>query len=373
MLAMVVTCQTYPSLRSSMMFNPKRLAIARKRRQLTKKELAERAGLSQLTLTRIETGKTPEPSDETVAALAGVLRYPQTFFFLDDLEEPQEEAVSFRSLAAMTAKQQNAALASGAIGIAFDDYVTARYNLPSADMLDLRHESPAAAAQALRNAWGLGNKPIPHMTRLLESKGVRVFSLSESNKNVDAFSFWRGATPYVFLNTFKSAERSRFDAAHELGHLVLHIHGATAGRDVERDADQFASSFLMPREDLQSYLPTVMSLPKLIEAKRRWGVSLAALARNAYELSRVSEWHYRDLCKHMSSKGYRTKEPNPMPREESVLWRKVFQLLWHDRMDRAALAKELSFPVDEIEALVGGLYGDKVKDVAEKRPALKVV
>ena len=85
------------------------------------------------------------------------------------------------------------------------------------------------------------------MIKLLESKGVRVFSLAENTKNVDAFSCWRNDVPYIFLNTFKSADRSRLDAAHELAHLVLHRHGGPRqGREAEIEANSFASSFLMP-------------------------------------------------------------------------------------------------------------------------------
>lgn len=347
------------------MFNRGRLAIARKRRQLTKKELAVKAGVSQITLTRIENGETTDPSEETVAALARALAYPVEFFYLDDCEQLSTESVSFRSLSSLTARQRDAALASGTIAFLLDDWVTERFNLPKPDLLDLRDESPGAAAAALRDHWGLGFKPIPHMTRLLEAKGVRVFSLSEKNKNVDAFSCWRGENPYVFLNTFKSAERSRFDAAHELAHLVLHIHGASGQRDVERDADRFASAFLVPSGDLISRMPKVLSLSQLIRSKDRWGVSVSALARSCFDEGLVSDWHYRELCKKMSMLGYRSKEPNPKAREESVLWKKVFESLWRDRLTKDHVAKALCLPPDEIEALLGGLYGDAAIPVGE--------
>src|SRR3546814_18887947 len=88
------------------------------------------------------------------------------------------------------------------------------------------------------------------MVHLLESRGIRVFSLSENTKEVDAFSVWRDDAPYVFLNRFKSAERSRYDAAHELAHLCLHKHGGAAAeyRDssVEKETSAFAGAFLMP-------------------------------------------------------------------------------------------------------------------------------
>ena len=54
--------------------------------------------------------------------------------------------------------------------------------------------------------------------------------MAENTVTVDAFSVWREYTPYIFLKLMKTAEHSRFDAAHELGHLVLHRHGGPKGR-----------------------------------------------------------------------------------------------------------------------------------------------
>src|SRR5204862_8230678 len=141
------------------------------------------------------------------------------------------------------------------------DYVSAKFNLPEPKLIDLSHErDPGAAARTVRHVWALGEQPISSMIKLLESKGVRVFSLAENTKNVDAFSCWRNDVPYVFLNTFKSAERSRVDAAHELGHLVLHKHGgAKQGRSAEHEAHLFAASFLMPRDDVLATIPFVTS------------------------------------------------------------------------------------------------------------------
>lgn len=357
------------------MFSPVRLAIARKRRQMTKKALAEQAGISQITLTRIETGQTQEPEDNTIESLAKVLRYPKKFFYLDDCDELLPRSVSFRSLSALTARQRDAALASGVLAHLLDDWVTQRFNVPAPDLLDLRDEKPVAAATALRRHWGLGFRPIPNLIRLLEAKGVRVFSLAESNKNVDAFSCWRLGVPYVFLNTFKTAERSRFDAAHELGHLVMHIHGEPSGREVEREADLFASAFLVPREDFVAHVPRVGSLEQLIFSKARWGVSVAALARAAYDTGLVSDWHYRDLCKEMSCRGYRTEEPSPRERDQSLLWKKVLETLWQDRITKDHIADELGLPTDEISSLVGGLLGDNddQPQSSRKYPSLRAV
>jgi Zn-dependent peptidase ImmA (M78 family) len=108
---------------------------------------------------------------------------------------------------------------------------------------------------------------------------------------VDAFSCWRNDIPYVFLNTFKSAERSRLDASLELAHLILHKHGGPQqGRDAEIEANNFASSSLMPKADVRSRIPFVSRLDELVVAKKRWGVSTGALAYRLHKLGILRDW-----------------------------------------------------------------------------------
>ena len=340
------------------MFNPQRLSLARKRRRLSSKGFAELLGMSPVTVTRLEKANN-EPEDETVDLIAKVLGFPRSFFFGGDIDDLPKDAASFRSLTSMTARERDAALAAGSLAYLLSDYVSAKFNLPEPKLIDLSHErDPAAAARTLRQVWALGEQPISNMVRLLESKGVRVFSLAENTKNVDAFSCWRNDIPYVFLNTFKSAERGRLDAAHELAHLILHKHGGPRqGRDAEIEANNFASSFLMPSADVKSRIPFVARLDDLVAAKKRWGVSTAALAYRLHKMGILSDWQYRTFCIQINQRGYRTSEPNGLPREESVVWKKVLTDLWSDKISKNQIAAELHLPVDELENLVFGLTG----------------
>jgi Zn-dependent peptidase ImmA (M78 family) len=193
------------------------------------------------------------------------------------------------------------------------------------------------------------------MIHLLESKGIRVFSLAEEAREVDAFCTWYDCKPFVFLNTMKSAERSRFDAAHELGHLVRDVysmqHGEAHGLEMERQADAFASAFLMPKESVIANKPPVFTIKYLMKLKHYWGVSLAALAYRYNALAQVTEWNYRNLCIEMAKNGYRTNEPEPMERESSQLLTKVLDFLQSQKLGRAEIAKNLFISVDEINAL----------------------
>ena len=79
---------------SWIMFNHNRLALARKRRRLTAKRLAECARVSAVTITRLEKGEN-QPDDSTVLRLSDALNYPVGFFFGDDPEPINIDAVSF--------------------------------------------------------------------------------------------------------------------------------------------------------------------------------------------------------------------------------------------------------------------------------------
>lgn len=344
------------------------MVIARQRRKLSSKCLAEKVGLTAVHVSRLENG-VHDPEDATLAAIAKVLNFPVDFFCGDEIDPVTKDAVSFRSMTSMKAADRDAAIAAGHIAYLLADWTAARYNLPSPDLIEASQErDPARAARWLRQHWGLGEQPIKHMIKLMEAKGIRVFSLAESTATLDAFSVWRGDTPYVFLNTAKSAERSRFDAAHELGHLVMHKHGGPQqGKSAEYEAQLFASSFLMPQSDVEAKIPRALTLDQIIIAKRRWGVSAAALAYRLNKLGILSDWLYRGMVIEMGRREYRKNEPNEMEREESVVWQKVFSDLWSKKITKDTIAAELHVPIAEIENLIFGLVIRKGASPTERR------
>jgi len=357
-------------------FNPTRFAVARKRRGYTKSELAEKLGVTLRTITSYETGESA-PSMETFVRLQTVLGFPPAFFDGDDLDEPACFDVSFRSLSTMSAKLRDMALSQGALAIHLNRWFEGIFELPVPNLPDLGAETdPEVAAEYLREAWGIGQQPIKNMIHLLESKGVRVFSIAVESKSVDAFSTWKGDTPFVFLNRFKSAERSRFDAAHELCHLTMHRHGGPTGRSAELEANRFASAFLMPRSGVLGHLPEQPHLRELLRIKRIWNVSVAALCHRLHELNALSEWYYKSLMVEISRRGYRTHEPQGSPRETSLVLPKLLSSLYReDSLSRAQIAEKLAILPSDLEALLfslvmTGISGGKNAGKPAGNPAL---
>ncbi len=329
---------------------------------LTKKALAEAINVARHTVLRWEELDSllpaPEPTSENIKALERVLGFPKEFFFGQDAAIPTQELVSFRSQTSMSASERDAALAAGEIGCMIWEWVAAKFNLPEVNIPDLRSiVDPESVAQTLRHEWALGERPISNMIQLLESKGVRVFSLAENTSHVNAYSFWRKEQPFVFLNNFKTSECSRFDAAHELGHLVLHRDGYSSGRAAEDQANRFASAFLMPRADVVAVLPRVLNLSQLIESKARWKVSVAALTHRVHKLGLTTEWRNRDLCIELAKRGYNKSEPYGIEWERSVVWDKVLRELFLEKTTHEDIARELSLPPHELNGLLFGIIG----------------
>lgn len=335
--------------------NPKQITFARVRRRLTKAQLAKELGISSRSLQNYESGASA-PDLETLARISTLLNFPKQFFFLDeDMPEINEHAVSFRKLSKMTDAMKFCTFAAGAIAFKVNQWIEDRFSLPVANLPDLSDLPPEEAAATLRREWGLGNAPVPNMIHLLESKGIRVFSLAEEAREVDAFCTWHEGKPFIFLNTIKSAERSRFDAAHELGHLVRDVytmqHGQSHSQEMERQADAFAAAFLMPAQSVSVNQPPAYTIKYLMRLKHYWGVSLAALAYRFSSLGLISEWNYRNLCIEISKRGFRTKEPEPMERETSQLLTKVMEILHSRKQGRGEIAESLSLSVYEVDTL----------------------
>jgi Zn-dependent peptidase ImmA (M78 family)/DNA-binding XRE family transcriptional regulator len=356
------------------MFNPRRLSLARKRRRLTATALAEQSGLAVDTISRLESGSNP-PDQTTIARLVRVLNFPESFFFDCDPEEIDTGAVSFRSFSKMSAKERDAAISAGSLGLQLGAWVEDRFNLPSPKLLDLSYEdNPENAAHSMRQFWGIGERPIGNLMGLLETNGVRVFSLSENTASVNAFSFWRDDKPYVFLNNFKTAESSIFDAAHELAHLVMHKHGdPKETRSAEREANRFASAFLMPERDVRANVPRRITVDSVLHCKKRWRVSAMAMAYRLNALGLLSDWQYKSICIELGKRGFRSGEPGGIERETSAVWRKVLTQLWSEKTTKNDIAASLHLPLDELEGLIWNLAGVEQRPPSQTEPRLRAV
>lgn len=338
------------------MVTPSRIALARKRRGMTLAQLSDRSGISLQSLSNYETGRTA-PGSTTLNKLASALDFPAAFFQGPPLEELPADGISWRARSKTSPRVLDAARAAGTLGAMLYAWIAESFRLPVVDVPSLGRPDPETAAAMVRTRWELGEAPAPNMVHLLEAHGVRVFSLDPDHAEVDAFAVWREGVPFVFLNTLKSAERGRFDAAHELGHLVMHgSEHACSGPEAERQANTFASAFLMPRASVLGHMPSGAHVDQIIRGKRIWKVSAMALTYRLHDLGLLTDWQYRSTCAELSRLGYRSAEPEGMgERETSQVLTKVFAALRTKGVKPSAVAAELGLTSEEMNRLLFGL------------------
>jgi len=348
--------------------NPARLTSAREYRGYSKTELARRIGVSVQALTYYEKGD-DHPKPENLELLAKELRFEKEYFFGCDFNSISPEKVTFRSRRNLTAKVRDMAVArskhaSDIVSPAFRQ----RFRLPQLDLPDMSGETPEAAAQLLRSAWNLGEAPIDNMVHLLESKGIEFYWMNVDSACVDALSYWVEDRAFIFLNRFKDAgERARFDVAHELGHLILHRHTEDIAdqelshickpldiqsKEIEAEADRFASAFLLPREQFIREAPLSYSPSEFFPLKLRWKTSIQAMIRRAYDLNLFSRYVYEQNCRTISARGWRTKEPHELDREKSSIQPYMLAKLADKGMSANDFARELHLSFTDFFELV---------------------
>lgn len=381
------------------MFNMGRFDLARQRRGLTKRDLAHRLDVTDRTVSNWYNNQ--EIDERILEKAAEILDFPLSFFYGSDVEKIHAESVSFRALTKMTAKKRDMAISQTILAEMISDWIDQNFELPLPNVPDLHelrsdfsnaitnesideatdnevnyyleYSYPEACADTVRKAWGLGEQPIPNLIALLESKGIRVFSLTDEAQDVDACCRWTSGRPFIFLNTSRTAERCRFDLAHELGHLVMHKHGIIEGIHIEQEANAFASAFLMPRRSLLADPLRIPSLRSILSKKEIWQVSAAALTYRYNKLGIITDWNATSIYKQLAQRG-RNNEPNPIAHESSLLLDKVFKVLAQENFDLSKLTNDLCLTLEEISNLTFNLVSKYQNlEALRRRSQLKVI
>jgi Zn-dependent peptidase ImmA (M78 family)/transcriptional regulator with XRE-family HTH domain len=345
------------------LFDGDRLRQARIYKGLKKVDLAKAIDVTPAVVGQYESGKT-RPSTSVFASIALHLGFgPEFFERRGPVPQVTEGQAHFRKLRSTSKLERDQAL----VRLEFFSEVLAdvetHVELPAVDLPeypvddDAAEAEPEAAAAAVRSAWGLGTGPIDNVVRLLEGRGIVVIRPAVGSSGVDAFSTILSDRPVVVLGNDKGdTARSRFDASHELGHLVMH-HDAEPGRHiVEKQAHRFAAAFLMPADVIGREFPARMSWPAFFDLKQRWRVSLQALLYRARTLGFLSADAYQRAQIHISRQGWRDNEPIDIGQpEEPALLGRAFDLMRSElAIDETTIARECRLPDNVFRGLLEG-------------------
>jgi Zn-dependent peptidase ImmA (M78 family)/DNA-binding XRE family transcriptional regulator len=339
-----------------MKINHQQLTFAREYRGYTQTDLSSTIdGLSQPNLSKFEKGLSTL-SEELLLKIVSFLDFPLEFLSKNISNE--SETAQYRKRTTVTKRQRTDIEHSyKLIGYLVDEMALSllwpEFTFKTLDIED--GYTPEYIASYTRRFLGLKpNEPVRDICNHLEVNGVIIVELDAFEK-FDGVSFVSdGGYPIIVLNRNFSNDRKRFTIAHELGHLLMHsINNPSIPKhrkkELETEANIFASEFLMPEESIKGSLYD-LKLSYLAELKRYWLTSMSSIIRRAYYLNCIIKDTYTYLNIEFSRKGLKKNEGFDVYIDEPALFRKGYSMHKNElAYSDFEMAKGFSLPVDVIK------------------------
>ncbi len=304
------------------------LLVARSLRQMTQEEVCSQTGISQSLLSKLENGLKKSVQEDILDKLSNAYRLPKSHFYRSKDASP-ESHLYFRRKLSMSPKTIDAFVAKiRIIKMGLDDLLQAVDIHPYVfDSYSTKEFTPSEIADKTRYKLKVYRGPIPHLVNLLENNGVIVFKMDFGTDEIDGLSsITNRGYKIIFLNANMPNDRIRRSLAHELGHLIMHFDYTPMSPDqAEKEADEFASQFLMPEKEIKPMLYN-LKMSSLAELKRIWKVSMRTLIRRAKDLEAITPETYRTFQIEFSRRKYNKTEPIPLLPENPSLVKSIFEL-----------------------------------------------
>lgn len=330
-------------------FNPTLLAAAREAAFMTQTELAREMGVSQPLIARWEAPAVPgdvakRPGPKQLVRLANVLEvHPSLFFAVENGPRANQATYYHRAFAKAKRLHVKAAHARCALSELRVERMLELCPAPDNRIPDIDPDNHAGdidkVAALARARMGLPDGPVANLVKVIESHGGIVIDDDLDIDHVDALCRWTHGLPKLFfLNGNRPADRTRLSLAHELGHTVMHLNRDPELPLAERQAQRFAAAFLLPAAELRRDLVGRLDLSRLATLKRKWRVSMQAIAYRANQIGCIDDTRFRSIMQQFSRNGWRKTEPvNVQP--ESPL---AFKRLLRTHLDGGYSEDELS-------------------------------
>jgi Zn-dependent peptidase ImmA (M78 family)/transcriptional regulator with XRE-family HTH domain len=342
-----------------------RLTEGREARGLAQTALSELTGIKSQSISHYEQGR-QSPSPDSLSLLCEKLELPERYF-LKPMPKHDMRGIFFRSprphvrIARIKAERRLSWLKEIA------SYLRSHIDLPDVTVPNLPATPRSDFAEIERIAdtcraqFRLGFGPLTGILAFFENMGCVVSRGVVDGESEAACSHWGEGAPCILLSS-ESPSRTRFDAAHELGHLVMHrgldpdTHGdLDVHRVLEHQADHFARAFLLPSRTFirEVWAPTVDALLTL---KKEWNCPVAAMIARCGEIGSFDLDQVRRAQVNLARRGWKAGEPSEDPNSAEVpklLARGVRLMLDEGVRDRHSFLTDLSLNPADIEQLAG--------------------
>lgn len=350
-------------------FQKERLSQILAARRLSQVQLASLVGVSPATVSKWRSGS-QAPERDALERLAGVVNVTPEWF--TRLPATKVSLPLFRSNASAHVAARamlEARLEWGQdIAVALSEFVDyPALNLPGrtfSDPEEITHEEIEIAASECRDIWRIGRAAVQDLALAVEGAGVILIREETGIAQIEGLSAWSEVLgrPLILLSADKdNGYRSRFDLAHELGHLILHRYiprptERDRHKQLEQQAHRFAGAFLLPAETLAAEVRMPVTLDDLLLLKRRWGVSVGAIVMRLRALKILDDEGAQALFKRRSARWGAKSEPGDgdrSPERPRLLRRTIDLLVDENVMPLDAIPRHIGLAAHDIESLAG--------------------
>jgi Zn-dependent peptidase ImmA (M78 family)/DNA-binding XRE family transcriptional regulator len=321
------------------MFNGDNLTHLRIMHGYSRKQLSEMLGVTEQAVWQYENSYT-SPKIQIVNELKRIFHVKSKYFYTKDILTQYGTPanidvmnIAYRSKVFNVISKTQAEAKHVEFLDTFVNYITAKVSLPTLKIIKLRNEvieylnhSEDDRTTEIEKVASLARKRLDfeqntndNLMYLVEKSGVFVFEKT-IGEEIDAYSLWtRNERPYIILGNLKrSAVRRNFDIAHELGHLLLHYRLEFTNLDrkehrlIEKEADLFATAFLLPKEEFihdMKYVVHITHPDAYLDLKKKWKTSIQVLGYRANQLGIMQPKEHRNFYAAMHRKDYLKMEP----------------------------------------------------------------
>lgn len=349
------------------LFKNDRLIQARAARGLTAVSLSALAEISTASISLYEKG-VQKPQQEVLDKLAEALKVPVGYFF-NEIGIDRPNKVFYRSMSSATKSARSRIQAQYEWALEIIEYLLRYFDFPKLNLPDLDipkdfrqldSNTIESIASQVRAHWNLGDGPVTNMIRTLESNGIVTWRTEFEAKTLDAFSEFRTPHPVIVLSSDKENYfRSRFDAAHELGHIILHrnidrsiLNKSLSHKILEDQAHYFAGAFLLPAISYSRDL--VPSIDFFRSLKPKWNVSISMQIMRCRHLHLIDENREKSLWVNLSRRKWRKIEPldDSTRAEKPNLISKSIEMLIDERVKhKEQIAQDLHLSGADLEKI----------------------
>lgn len=250
----------------------KKIQLERKKRGLTQEYVEKHLGLPQKAMSRIEAGER-NPSTLELAKLSELFHLSIADFFKGD-ESDEDPLIALHRIAPgleqdpVIQEEVNRCVLLCKEAIFLEKLLEqpsrpcvtfSSFAKPSNLSEAIRQGDQAAKEE--RRRLGLGGIPLSEIFELLTSQGVWCAATQLPPEMSGLFIYHSSIGRVILVNLFHNKARQKFSCAHEYAHAlfdtdhqVMISNSQNSSEFIEKRANAFAASFLMPEEGIQEIM-----------------------------------------------------------------------------------------------------------------------